>query len=111
MRLIEARYEEGLLKPEKPLALTPGERVAAHIPSVLKLRDVPGTVPEPSRSVRIVSRRGAEPFRSVLGVRGDFREPFRSVLDVYGDFGEPSKSVLDVYGDSQEPSKSVLDVL
>jgi predicted DNA-binding antitoxin AbrB/MazE fold protein len=28
MRLIEARYEEGLLKPEKPLALTPGERVA-----------------------------------------------------------------------------------
>ena len=28
MRLIEARYEEGLLKPEVPLALTPGERVA-----------------------------------------------------------------------------------
>ena len=28
MRLIEARYEEGLLKPEAPLALTPGERVA-----------------------------------------------------------------------------------
>lgn len=28
MRFIEARYEEGLLKPEKPLALTPGERVA-----------------------------------------------------------------------------------
>jgi predicted DNA-binding antitoxin AbrB/MazE fold protein len=28
MRLIEARYEEGLLKPETPLALTPGERVA-----------------------------------------------------------------------------------
>ena len=28
MRLIEARYEEGLLKPEKPLALRPGERVA-----------------------------------------------------------------------------------
>ena len=27
MRLIEARYEEGLLKPETPLALTPGERV------------------------------------------------------------------------------------
>jgi len=28
MRVIEARYEEGLLKPETPLALTPGERVA-----------------------------------------------------------------------------------
>jgi predicted DNA-binding antitoxin AbrB/MazE fold protein len=28
MRLIEARYEEGLLKPESPLALRPGERVA-----------------------------------------------------------------------------------
>lgn len=28
MRVIEARYEEGLLKPEKPLTLTPGERVA-----------------------------------------------------------------------------------
>jgi predicted DNA-binding antitoxin AbrB/MazE fold protein len=28
MRMIEARYEEGLLKPETPLALTPGERVA-----------------------------------------------------------------------------------
>src|SRR5215210_1523705 len=28
MRFIEARYEEGLLKPESPLALTPGERVA-----------------------------------------------------------------------------------
>jgi len=28
MRFIEARYEAGLLKPEKPLALTPGERVA-----------------------------------------------------------------------------------
>jgi predicted DNA-binding antitoxin AbrB/MazE fold protein len=28
MRLIEARYEGGLLKPETPLALTPGERVA-----------------------------------------------------------------------------------
>ena len=28
MRFIEARYEEGLLKPEAPLALTPGERVA-----------------------------------------------------------------------------------
>ncbi|HEX3553105.1 MAG TPA: antitoxin family protein [Thermoanaerobaculia bacterium] len=28
MRLIEARYEEGLLKPETPLALRPGERVA-----------------------------------------------------------------------------------
>jgi predicted DNA-binding antitoxin AbrB/MazE fold protein len=28
MRLIEARYEEGLLKPERPLTLTPGERVA-----------------------------------------------------------------------------------
>lgn len=27
MRFIEARYEEGLLKPETPLALTPGERV------------------------------------------------------------------------------------
>jgi predicted DNA-binding antitoxin AbrB/MazE fold protein len=27
MRLIEARYEEGLLKPETPLALAPGERV------------------------------------------------------------------------------------
>lgn len=27
MRVIEARYEEGLLKPETPLALTPGERV------------------------------------------------------------------------------------
>jgi predicted DNA-binding antitoxin AbrB/MazE fold protein len=27
MRIIEARYEEGLLKPETPLALTPGERV------------------------------------------------------------------------------------
>jgi hypothetical protein len=26
--MIEARYEEGLLKPEKPLALAPGERVA-----------------------------------------------------------------------------------
>jgi predicted DNA-binding antitoxin AbrB/MazE fold protein len=28
MRLIEARYEEGLLRPEAPLALKPGERVA-----------------------------------------------------------------------------------
>lgn len=28
MRFIEARYEEGLLRPETPLALTPGERVA-----------------------------------------------------------------------------------
>ncbi len=28
MRTIEARYEDGLLKPEEPLALTPGERVA-----------------------------------------------------------------------------------
>lgn len=28
MRVIEARYEEGLLKPETPLALKPGERVA-----------------------------------------------------------------------------------
>jgi predicted DNA-binding antitoxin AbrB/MazE fold protein len=28
MRLIEAHYEEGLLKPETPLALRPGERVA-----------------------------------------------------------------------------------
>lgn len=28
MRFIEARYEEGLLKPETPLALAPGERVA-----------------------------------------------------------------------------------
>lgn len=28
MRFIEARYEEGLLKPETPLTLTPGERVA-----------------------------------------------------------------------------------
>jgi predicted DNA-binding antitoxin AbrB/MazE fold protein len=28
VRRIEARYEEGLLKPEAPLALTPGERVA-----------------------------------------------------------------------------------
>jgi len=28
MRFIEAHYEEGLLKPETPLALRPGERVA-----------------------------------------------------------------------------------
>lgn len=28
MRVIEARYEEGLLKPDRPLPLTPGERVA-----------------------------------------------------------------------------------
>lgn len=28
MRVIEARYEEGLLKPETPLPFTPGERVA-----------------------------------------------------------------------------------
>ena len=28
MRPIEARYEDGLLKPETPLALRPGERVA-----------------------------------------------------------------------------------
>lgn len=28
MRLIEAHYEEGLLRPEAPLALKPGERVA-----------------------------------------------------------------------------------
>jgi predicted DNA-binding antitoxin AbrB/MazE fold protein len=28
MRFIEARYEEGLLKPETPLSLSPGERVA-----------------------------------------------------------------------------------
>ena len=28
MRLIEARYEDGLLRPETPLALAPGERVA-----------------------------------------------------------------------------------
>ena len=27
MRLVDARYEEGYLKPTKPLALTPGERV------------------------------------------------------------------------------------
>jgi predicted DNA-binding antitoxin AbrB/MazE fold protein len=27
MRFIEAHYEEGLLKPEVPLALRPGERV------------------------------------------------------------------------------------
>ena len=27
MRLVEARYEEGLLKPTEPLALRPGERV------------------------------------------------------------------------------------
>jgi hypothetical protein len=62
----------------------------------LRLRDVPGTVPEPSRSVRLVSRRGAAPFRSVWDDPGQFRLPFRSVLDVYGDSQEPSKSVLDV---------------
>ncbi len=28
MRFIEAHYEEGLLKPEAPLSLKPGERVA-----------------------------------------------------------------------------------
>lgn len=28
MRVIAAHYEEGLLKPETPLALAPGERVA-----------------------------------------------------------------------------------
>lgn len=28
MRFIEARYEDGLLKPETPLLLMPGERVA-----------------------------------------------------------------------------------
>jgi predicted DNA-binding antitoxin AbrB/MazE fold protein len=28
MRVIEARYEEGLLRPETPLTLNPGERVA-----------------------------------------------------------------------------------
>lgn len=28
MRTIEARYEDGLLKPETPLTLKPGERVA-----------------------------------------------------------------------------------
>jgi predicted DNA-binding antitoxin AbrB/MazE fold protein len=28
MRLIEARFEDGLLRPETPLALAPGERVA-----------------------------------------------------------------------------------
>jgi predicted DNA-binding antitoxin AbrB/MazE fold protein len=28
MKPIEARYEDGLLKPETPLALRPGERVA-----------------------------------------------------------------------------------
>ena len=28
MRFIEARYEGGMLKPEAPLPLTPGERVA-----------------------------------------------------------------------------------
>lgn len=27
MRLVEARFEEGLLRPESPLALRPGERV------------------------------------------------------------------------------------
>lgn len=27
VRVIEARYEEGLLKPDMPLALAPGERV------------------------------------------------------------------------------------
>jgi predicted DNA-binding antitoxin AbrB/MazE fold protein len=27
MRLVEARYEKGLLKPTEPLALRPGERV------------------------------------------------------------------------------------
>lgn len=27
MRLVEARYEEGLLKPTEPLPLRPGERV------------------------------------------------------------------------------------
>jgi predicted DNA-binding antitoxin AbrB/MazE fold protein len=31
MRWIEARYEEGRLKPERPLTLTPGERVALII--------------------------------------------------------------------------------
>ena len=28
MRLIQARFEDGLLRPETPLALAPGERVA-----------------------------------------------------------------------------------
>jgi predicted DNA-binding antitoxin AbrB/MazE fold protein len=28
VRTIEARYEDGLLRPESPLALRPGERVA-----------------------------------------------------------------------------------
>ena len=27
MRLVEARYEEGLLRPDEPLPLRPGERV------------------------------------------------------------------------------------
>jgi predicted DNA-binding antitoxin AbrB/MazE fold protein len=31
MRAIEARYEDGLLKPETPLALRPGERVAVIV--------------------------------------------------------------------------------
>lgn len=31
MRLVEARYEEGLLRPETPLARRPGERVALMV--------------------------------------------------------------------------------
>jgi predicted DNA-binding antitoxin AbrB/MazE fold protein len=31
MRLVEARYEEGTLRPETPLALRPGERVALMV--------------------------------------------------------------------------------
>lgn len=60
MRFIEARYEEGLLKPETPLALTPGERVA-----LIVVRH-----PDPKRwDLERLARSGAEEDRE-LSERG-----------------------------------------
>jgi predicted DNA-binding antitoxin AbrB/MazE fold protein len=60
MRFIEARYEEGLLKPETPLALTPGERVALIVVRY----------PDPKRwDLERLARSGAEEDR-VLAEQG-----------------------------------------
>ena len=56
MRLIEARYEGGLLKPETPLSLTPGERVA-----LIVVRR-----PDPRRwDLKRLARSGAEEDRAL----------------------------------------------
>jgi len=56
MRVIEARYEEGLLKPETPLPLTPGERVA-----LIVVRH-----PDPKRwDLERLARSGAEEDREL----------------------------------------------